>query len=101
MGERWTLTQRAEGDLADIWRFGVRKWSIEQADRYQDAILDVLDMLGRHPGIAPRRDHLLPGLRAFPHASHVIFYRATDPDRGGIEILRIGHGRQDWSALIR
>lgn len=35
----YRLTPAAERDLEDIWTYTVRKWDIEQANRYTDIIL--------------------------------------------------------------
>lgn len=49
-------------------------------------------LLARSPELGRPRVELAPGLRSFPVAPYVIFYRITSR---GIEIIRILHGSRD------
>lgn len=54
-------------------------------------------MLADHPDAGRRRDVLRPGVRSFPHAGFVIFYRrATD----NVQIIRVVHGGRDMRKLV-
>lgn len=54
------LTPQAEADLEAIWRYGLAEWSADQADRYVDGLLTMLDFLCGMPEIARERMELSP-----------------------------------------
>ena len=97
MPEQFRLAQAAETDLIDLWHFGAARWSVEQADRYEDGLLALLDLLSTQPSMSRERPDLGAGVRVHPYRSHVVFYRADDD---GIEVLRIAHSRSDWSEVL-
>lgn len=97
MADGWTLTPAARGDLAALWRHGAERWSPSQADRYEDGLLDLFDLLASQPRMARERGEIAPGIRVHPHGSHIVFYRERSP---GIEIVRIAHGRSDWARAL-
>lgn len=88
----WTLSRRAEKDLAEIWLYSISQWSVEQADRYYNSVISALDGLSR--------EHLSGGKAIISkHAyfyrrcgSHNIFYRR---DGARILVVRILHQRMD------
>jgi toxin ParE1/3/4 len=49
------------------------------------------------PKIGRTRDELSSGLRSFPAARYIIFYREN---RDGIEIVRVLHGARDFPPLF-
>ena len=54
-------------------------------------------LLAEFPGLGPARPELRPDLRSFPIGSYLIFYR---PIPGGVEIVRVLHGRRDLPELF-
>lgn len=48
----YALRPRAQADLADIWRYTAREWSVDQADRYYRDNIAALQMLGEQSGRA-------------------------------------------------
>ena len=97
MPERFRLAQAAETDLIGLWHFGAERWSPGQADRYEDGLLALLDLLSTQPCMARERPDLGTGVRAHAYRSHVVFYRA---EKDGIEVLRIAHSRSDWTDVL-
>ena len=90
------VTTAAKDDLAAIFRYGRRKYGVQQARRYivrlRQAQFAIATPLLREAG-RPRPE-LADGLRSALCAAHVIFYRINQPlDR--IEIVRIRNQRQD------
>ncbi len=94
VSRRYRLSPGARADLEDIWRYTAERWSIEQADRYHNALIDDIESLvgTAHRGIAI--DHIRPGYHRLAIRSHVAFYRQTE---SAIEIVRILHQRMDFS----
>lgn len=93
----YLLTPAAQADLADIWRYSLQKWSIEQADRYTDILEDTFDRLLFMPEMARERPDFDPPVRIHPSAEHLIIYRI---ERDHLVILRVLGAGQDWQAIL-
>jgi len=93
----YRLSPAADADLRDIWLYTARNWSVEQADRYTDALQRSLDTIVAMPEIARERREFSPPVRVQPSAQHVIIYRIRDDH---IVVLRVLSGRQNWQALL-
>lgn len=92
MTQRYTLRQLAQDDLDEIWRYSLKEWGVEQADRYLRALLARFEWLSLNPLLGKSRDEIKPGYYSFPEGSHVIFYR---PNHHGIDVIGILHQRMD------
>ena len=84
-------------DLEDIWRYTARNWSIDQADRYTDALVAAFGTLVAMPSIARERREFDPPVRVHPIAQHVIVYRI---EADHLVSLRVLDGRQNWQAAL-
>ena len=87
----YRLSPRAESDLEEIWRFTLRTWSLEQADRYHNAIVDAFEDLAadRRSG---RPVDIRDGYFNYPVGAHVVFYRFLE---SGLVVVRVLHRRMD------
>ena len=86
----------AATDLLDLW-LHVARDNLTAADRLLDRIGEVCTRLAARPGLGRSREELGPGVRSFPVARYVVFYRAR-PD--GIELARVLHGSRDLDLLF-
>jgi len=93
----YRLAPTAATDLEDIWLYTARNWSVEQADRYTDALQTAFETLVAMPEIARERPEFDPPVRVHPSAQHVIIYRI---EAGHLVILRVLGGRQNWRAFL-
>jgi toxin ParE1/3/4 len=91
------LAPEAERDLENIWVHTVTMWSIDQAEHYIDDITSIFDLLSTSPLIARERNEFTPPVRIHRHQSHVIIYRVNGDC---IDIVRVVHMKQNWSALL-
>ena len=91
----YRLSSRAEADLAEIWVYSAGQWTIEQADRYIDALVGRLDWLCDNPGLWNPRPDITKGLYSYLQQSHVIYFRAHGDAPAVIEIVRVLHGRME------
>lgn len=88
---RYRLTPLAEEDLENIWLYGFKTWSMEQADDYHRRLMTAVYALadGRREGLTVIvRD----GYRKHLCGEHVIYYRLT-PDH--LDVMRILHQMMD------
>lgn len=88
----YLLTNEAHSDLEAIWTYTVENWSIEQADRYFNLIIDEINYICTNTASGKSMDHVREGYRASKVKSHLIFYKALSDQ---VEIIRILHERMD------
>ncbi len=67
------------------------------AAKFVQKLKDACWTLAKTPTMAPLREELAPGLRAWPVGNYIIFYRKA-PD--GIEVVRVVHGARDLGKLF-
>ncbi|MEE2952842.1 MAG: type II toxin-antitoxin system RelE/ParE family toxin [Pseudomonadota bacterium] len=92
MGYR--LTRKAADDLERLYVEGAETFGLRQAASYHRRLTDVFEMLAANPKLARLRPEMTPAVRVHPHRPHLIFY-IEEP--GGILIVRVRHGREDWA----
>ena len=91
---KYKISQEASQDIENIWHYTFENWSIEQADRYFNLIMDEIEYLTENPksGIdysAVRKEYFRSRIK-----SHFIFYK-INWKQNEIEIIRILHQRMD------
>jgi toxin ParE1/3/4 len=86
------LTRAAREDLKAIGRYTQRTWGRRQRTAYLTQLDRRFHALAEMPSLGRSCDDIRPGYRKDTEGAHVIFYREVD---GGIEIVRILHGRMD------
>lgn len=93
---RYRLSKKADSDLAGLYRYGVRNFGIEQADRYFDSLLARLSEIGNGPLQFQASDYR-EGYRRSIHHPHTIYFRIIDPET--VEIVRILRGQDPRRSL--
>lgn len=90
-GDAYRLSPLAESDLEEIWVYTFKNWSLEQADRYHNAIVEAFEDLaaGRKSG---RPVDIRKGYFKYPVGAHVVFYRFSE---SGLVVVRVLHQRMD------
>jgi toxin ParE1/3/4 len=91
----YRLSGRAEADLAEIWDYSAGQWSVDQADRYVDALVSRFAWLSENGALWKPRPDLAEGLFSYPQQSHVIYFRTCADVPDLIEIVRVLHGRME------
>jgi toxin ParE1/3/4 len=46
---KYRFTNEAVNDLEEIWSYTKQKWSLEQADRYYNLIIDEIEFISSNP----------------------------------------------------
>ena len=88
----YELSQEADQDLDEIFDYTEAEFGFDQAVVYTNQFDVVFEKLLDSPGIGKKRDEIKPGLRSFPKAEHIVFYRILK-DR--LRIVRVLHGSRD------
>jgi len=94
----YRLSPKALIDLDDIWRYTAETWSLDQADRYIDALVSTFETIVSMPTLAPERAEFTPPVRIHVHEEQVIVYTIN---RDHIVISRLLGGRQDWRSILK
>jgi toxin ParE1/3/4 len=87
------ISSKAISDLEQIWLYTFEKWSVEQADRYYNLIIDEIENISQNINAGKPVEHIRKGYRASKVKSHLIFYRISK--EGLIEVIRILHEQMD------
>ena len=88
------ISNEANNDLEKIWLYTFETWSIDQADRYFNLILDEIEHLSKNPTIGKDVSNIRKGYFRSKVNTHFIFYRINN-EKKEIEIIRILHEQMD------
>ncbi len=94
---RFELTDDAERDLLWAYVEGAERFGVAQAQRYQDKLYDLFELLAANPRIGRELTRVTPPVRVHPHAAHVVVYETRNE---AVVILRVRHGREDWLGAL-
>lgn len=94
----YTVTRKALTDINEIWVYTAENWSIEQADRYYNLILDEIEYIAKNFERARDFNHVRKGYRGSKVKSHIVFFRKLAG--GGVEVVRVLHERMDIEARL-
>ena len=98
MSLKYRISKKADQDLDDIWYHTYNKWSITQADRYYDLIMDEIDFLSENIYSGKSRDYIKEGYKSTTIKSHIIFYKIAED--GILEVIRILHQKMDLESRL-
>ncbi len=82
------FTQKADTDIIDSYVYGLMNFGREQADRYEQSLRQVIDIIADNPRIAAERLEYDPPVRVHHHAKHQIIYLIEDTRIFIVRILR-------------
>ncbi|MBX3243357.1 MAG: type II toxin-antitoxin system RelE/ParE family toxin [Acidobacteria bacterium] len=97
---KYIIRKEAHSDLEEIWLYTYETWSIEQADRYINLLLDEVEYLAGNPLLGRNYEHIREGYFCRQAGSHLIFYRFAK-NRDLIEIVRMLHKRMNIDTRLR
>jgi toxin ParE1/3/4 len=89
----YKISSQALIDLEQIWLYTFKNWSIEQADRYYNLLINEMEYVSQNQESGKSMNHIKNGYRVSKVKSHLIFYKTSSESE--IEIIRILHERMD------
>ena len=95
----YKISQEANRDIENIWVYTFENWSLEQADRYLNLIIDEIEYLTKNPHSGKDYSQIRKGYFRSQVKSHFIFYKINLKDEQ-IEIIRILHQRMDIESRL-
>jgi len=90
----YRISEKAVEDLENIWIYTFQTWSLRQADKYFNLLMDEIDYISEHPYKGKDYSHIKIGYFKAPFKRHVIFYKINKNDNI-IEIIRVLHQQMD------
>lgn len=94
----YIFNEKAVDDINNIWIYTAEKWSIEQADRYYNLILDEIEYIAENFEKARDFGPIRKGYRYSKVKSHLVFFKKTIHNE--IEVVRILHERMDIDSRL-
>jgi toxin ParE1/3/4 len=89
----YTLSEKALDDLNNIWIFTAENWSLEQANRYYNLIMDEIEFVADNFETSKDFGSIRKGYRYSKIKSHLIFFKRIE--NSDLEVVRILHERMD------
>jgi toxin ParE1/3/4 len=74
----YRLTEEAREDLIRIYKYGVKKFGENQAEKYFNGFFDLFDFIADNPFSYPAIDFIRAGYRRSPYGSDGVYYHFTD-----------------------
>jgi toxin ParE1/3/4 len=93
------ISKEAASDLENIWLYTCDNWSIDQADRYFNLIMDEIEYLTNNPHSAKDYGHIRAGYFRSKVKSHYIFFKINAIENA-IEIIRVLHQSMDITSRL-
>ncbi len=90
---KYLISEKANQDIEKIWLYTFENWSLEQADRYYNLILDEIEFLSENFESGKSVYYVKKGYRASIVKSHIIFYKKSR--KNIVEIIRVLHQKMD------
>jgi len=84
----------AEGDLLEIFLYGIEEYGLAQAERYKDQIEKTFQTLSDNPRIARLRQEITLPVRVYPTQKHMIVSTILE-DGQTVYVLRVRHHREN------
>lgn len=90
---KYTLSQKADFDLAEIYTYSYLHFGEEKADAYLLALEERFTHLADNPQLGRSVDHIRKNYLCYIFMQHAIYYRIENA--GSIQVMRILHHRRD------
>lgn len=87
------ISEKALEDINNIWIYTAENWSVEQADRYYNLIMDEIEYIVRNFDMARDFGKIRKSYRYSKVKSHLIFFKNDKTNE--IEVVRVLHDRMD------
>ena len=89
----YLISEKALEDINNIWIYTAENWSIEQADRYYNLIIDEIEYIVDNLDMAGDFEKIRKSYRYSKVKSHLIFFKKDKANE--IEVVRVLHERMN------
>jgi len=95
----YRISGEASQDIENIWLYTFENWSIDQADRYFNLIMNEIEYIAKNPKSGKDYSKVRAGYFRSRIKSHSIFYKINRKNEE-IEIIRILHQQMDVDSRL-
>jgi len=95
----YIITEKALDDINNIWKYTAKKWSVEQANRYYNLLIDEIEYVANNFETARDFGYVRKFYKYSKVKSHLIFFKLNK--RNEIEVIRVLHERMDIENRLR
>ncbi len=96
---KYKISQEANRDIENIWLYTYENWSLKQADRYFNLIMNEIEYLTENPGFGKDYSQIRKGYFRSRIKSHLIFFKINRKNEE-IQIIRSLHQRMDIESRL-
>lgn len=89
----YIISEKALEDLNNIWIYTAKNWSVKQANRYYNLIVDEIEYVSENFETTKDFGNVRKNYRYSKVKSHLVFYKKTENTE--MEIVRILHEKMD------
>jgi len=89
----YIISEKALEDINNIWVYTAENWSVEQADRYYNLIIDEIEYIVDNLDMAREFGEIRKSYSYSKVKSHLIFFKKHITDE--VEVVRVLHERMD------
>ena len=89
----YIISEKALEDLNNIWIYTAENWSVEQANRYYNLIVDEIEYVSENFEVTKDFGNIRKNYKFSKVKSHLVFYKKTENTE--MEVVRILHERMD------
>ena len=93
---KYKLSNVAQEDLIRIHHYGIKKFGMNQADKYFDSMFEYFELISQQPFSFESVDYIKSGYRRCVCGSDSIYYKVNNDH---VEIMAI-IGKQDLNNII-
>ncbi|GIZ08035.1 type II toxin-antitoxin system RelE/ParE family toxin [Flavobacterium sp. UMI-01] len=94
----YIISEKALEDINNIWIYTAENWSVEQADRYYNLIIDEIEYIVNDLDMACDLGKILKSYKYSKVKSHLIFFKKDKTNE--IEVVRVLHERMDIESRL-
>ncbi len=89
----YIISEKALEDINNIWIYTAENWSVEQADRYYNLIIDEIEYIVENLSMARDFGKIRKSYKYSKVKSHLIFFKKNKTNK--IEVVRVLHERMN------
>ena len=89
----YIINEKALEDLNNIWIYTAENWSVEQANRYYNLIVDEIEYVSENFEETKDFGNIRKNYKFSKVKSHLVFYKKTEKTE--MEVVRILHERMN------
>lgn len=94
----YIISEKALEDINKIWIYTVENWSLEQADRYYNLIVDEIEYIAKNFEMARDFGSIRKSYRFSKVKSHLVFFKKNKNNE--IEVIRVLHEKMNIESKL-